>query len=710
MEKYDKCLKRSQFIFMLLTAVFVLVFGTSFNSATSLEKRISQLEEQLSGAAPPKKIEILNKLASATYTAAPAKCIEYCQKAIDLAEKNSYPKGKARALIQMSYALSVLGDWDRPFTYSNEALSIYKRQGDRNGIGKALSALGYFYLRIDYFNIALDYFLKSLRIYEELGNKDRLYLPNVNLGSLYANLEDYPKAIEYYQNALDLVKEQKDDKRVPYCLHNIGLCYLEMGGYDRAMKNILQSLELFENSGDEFWISAALNHLGKIYLNLDDIKRALSYLFQARQLREKLGDKVGLFITLCLTGDAYLKKKDYTRATAYYNQAFPIAEKLDDKNNLEIIYKNYSILYAEQNDYQKAFENYRKYTEIKDLLFNEKKNKQLAELQVRFDSERRAREIEILKKDNKIKAITRNTFIAGFFSVLIMLILLFRKYLYLLAFWRKQKYIGQYRVIKTIDSGGMGTVYLGHPIREKKRLMAIKVLKEEFLEDEISRQRFKHEGVVIDKLQHPNIVRVFERGEYKEKLYIAMEYLQGKTLDKVIKEEKPLNLKKCLVIMTQLADGLAFIHNKNIVHRDIKPANIMLVQNDNQALTVKLLDFGVALTKFQTRLTRSGILVGTINYIAPEQITNNSYSYAGDIYSLGITFYEMVAGKSPFPADTITEVVEKILAKKPENLKQSRTDLPDVLNDIIMKMLVKKPAERPSAKEVLNSLTHMKIN
>ena len=700
-------LRKRAMIILVVTAVVGVPFLLAPAAEHTLEKRIADLEKQLPGVRGKEKIDVLNRLAALTYTSAPGKCIEYCNQAIDLERRVCYPVGKAKALYLMSYALSVLGDWEKPFIYTKEALAIYEKERDPRGIAKALCVLGYFYTRIDYYNTALDYFLKAQRIIEELHDDDGLYYPFVSIGSLYFNMEDYARSLDYYQKALAIANKTPGNRGIPYCLHSIGLCYQELGDTGKALDNFLNSLKLFEADGDEFWIAGAKGSIGVIYIKQKKYDLALTYLAQSRQLRKKVGDQLGLFAALCTTGDCYVELKDFSRAQSFYDEAFPIAEKLGDKNNLELFYKQYSRLFAAKGDYKKAYEYYIKYAGIRDDLFNEKKNRHIDELQVQFDSEKRAREIELLKKDNKIQVITRNTFIAGFFLVTIILVLLFKKYLYLLAFWKKQKYIGQYRVIKTIGFGGMGSVYLGHPIREKNRLVALKVLKEELLEDENSRSRFKHEGTVIDKLLHPNIVKVFERGEYKGKLYIAMEYLQGITLGQKIKEENTLAIKECLAIMTQITDALAFIHAKSIVHRDLKPANIMLVPDETRGGVVKLLDFGVALTKFQTRLTQSGILVGTLHYIAPEQITDNLYSSASDIYSLGITFYEMLVGEPAFPADTITGVVEKILEEIPKEPKQRRVDTPDALNRLILDMLAKKPEQRPAAQDVLTILKGM---
>lgn len=694
---------------VLIAALLLPAIGITLNETS---QSITGLEKQLDTKRGKEKISTLLQLASYTYTASPQKCIYYCNQILDLTERINNSKERARAFIYLSYASSVLGDWEKPFEYSKKALAIYEQQKDKEGIARALFTIGYFYREIDYFNIALVYLLRSLTVYEEIGDKKNLFFPYYNLGSLYVGLEDYPKALGYFQEALATVKEIKGkEEQIPTCLHNIGLCYQRMGNYINALNYFQEALKLFEETGDKYWIAAALSNIGRVYVDLNNHEQALKYLSQALRLREKLGDKLGMFNTFCIFGDIYLEEKNYPRASFYYDRAYRIAEELEGKSHLEKIFLSYTKLYADQGDYKNAFEFQKKYCETRDILFNEKKNKQFAELAVQFETEKKIKEIEILKKDNKIQAITRNTFIIGFFLVSIILILLFKKYLYLFAFWKRQKYIGQYRIIETLGSGGMGTVYLTHAIRDKNRLSAVKVLREELIEDENSRQRFKQEGTIIDKVDHPNIVKIFERGDYKGKLYIVMEYLRGKILAQKIKEDGIIELKECFFIMTQIADALSCIHKKNIVHRDLKPANIMLIEQEGKTNVVKLLDFGLALMKFQTRLTQAGILVGTINYIAPEQITENRYSPAGDLYSMGMIFYEMLVGATAFSRsqDTLSAVVEKILAQPPEPVDKLRPGIPVELNRLIMQLLSKDPALRPAADDVCFQLKKMEI-
>jgi serine/threonine-protein kinase len=274
----------------------------------------------------------------------------------------------------------------------------------------------------------------------------------------------------------------------------------------------------------------------------------------------------------------------------------------------------------------------------------------------------------------------------------------------LFSFWKTQKYIGQFRLMEEIGSGGMGTVYKAHSLRDKTETAAVKVLKPELFKDESSKKRFRQEAVIIDKLDHPNIIKIFERGEYKEKLFIAMEFLQGKTLDVKIDEEGQMDLKECFHIMEQISDALLLIHGKEIIHRDLKPSNIMLIERDGDADFVKLLDFGIARMKFQSRITRTGVLMGTLNYMSPEQLAHSEFSPASDVYSLGVTFYEMVTGKIAFPGDTANDIMKQVLDTTPIEPGRFRSDIPGELNDLIMKMLEKDKESRPVIKDVFERL------
>ncbi|MCP5051094.1 MAG: protein kinase, partial [bacterium] len=231
-------------------------------------------------------------------------------------------------------------------------------------------------------------------------------------------------------------------------------------------------------------------------------------------------------------------------------------------------------------------------------------------------------------------------------AVVALLVIHFsRKYMRLAIFWKNRTYVGNFKLVEKIGTGGMGTVFKAETLNGKKEIVAIKLLKEEFFENENVRERFKREAAMIDRLDHPNIVKVIERGESRNTMFIAMEFLDGETMAQKLEKEGRLNIVEELGIMDQIADAVREIHSKNIVHRDLKPGNIMLIEKDENPDFVKLLDFGLAKPQYQTRLTQTGIVIGTIDYMAPEQISGSGYSSAVDIYSMGVVFREMLTGE-----------------------------------------------------------------
>jgi serine/threonine-protein kinase len=294
------------------------------------------------------------------------------------------------------------------------------------------------------------------------------------------------------------------------------------------------------------------------------------------------------------------------------------------------------------------------------------------------------------------------------FAMLSYLVINFiNRYLSLASFWKINKYVGKFKLLDKLGSGGMGTVYKAENTMERGEKVGLKVLRDELFEDEKNRKRFRQEAAIVDQLDHPNIIKVYERGQSRRSMYIAMELLEGKTLTKKIEEESPLDLFESLHIMVQVTDALAKIHSKDIIHRDMKPDNVMLIERDNDPNFVKLLDFGLAKMQHQTRLTQTGMVIGTINYMAPEQIAGSEVSGATDIYSIGVMFYEMLIGKKPFDGETSIDIMKEIIEKMPMEPVKCRGEIPLELNELVLRMMSKKQAERPAAEEILNSLQYI---
>ncbi len=290
----------------------------------------------------------------------------------------------------------------------------------------------------------------------------------------------------------------------------------------------------------------------------------------------------------------------------------------------------------------------------------------------------------------------------GYFSYLFIGFI--RGHFRLIHFWKSKSIIGNYRIIERIASGGMGVVYKGVSLADKSQVVALKVLREEQAFSEAQRRRFINEGKIIDSLNHPHIVSIHERSCQGQDLFIAMEYLDGETLEDKIGRQGIMPVPEALGIMKQLAETIVALHGQGIIHRDLKPGNIKLVRQDGEENFVKLLDFGVSRTEGMTRFTKSGMIIGTVGFVPPEQISSAEFGFLGDIYSLGVIFYEMVTGNLPFVGETTLEVMKQILAEDPIPPQTMNPELGSNLSNLILDMMNKDPQQRPTAENLLLSL------
>lgn len=250
--------------------------------------------------------------------------------------------------------------------------------------------------------------------------------------------------------------------------------------------------------------------------------------------------------------------------------------------------------------------------------------------------------------------------------------------------------IGRYRILERVGKGGMGVLYRGvDPVLDRE--VAIKVMLVDFSDDtEQMRPRFYREAQAAAKLQHSNIVTIFEFAEDNNTPYIVMEFLRGTPLDERLKSPIPLALDEKVHIAAQLCTALNYAHEQGVVHRDIKPANLFLLPDG----TVKLLDFGVAKITTST-LTRQGDVLGSVSYMSPEQVSgSDALDGRSDIFSVGVMLYELLMGRKPFQGDSPTATIVKILREDPPGMETLASTLPPRLIGVMRKALAKDPAQR----------------
>lgn len=259
------------------------------------------------------------------------------------------------------------------------------------------------------------------------------------------------------------------------------------------------------------------------------------------------------------------------------------------------------------------------------------------------------------------------------------------------------KEFGDYFVLRLIGRGAMAEVYLAEQ-RSLSRRVALKLLKQELAEDQTYTKRFVREAKAIAKLSHPNLVQVFQADCLNGHWFIAQEYVQGQTLQQVIRRNGPLSAKRVADILWQCSSALEKARQEGVIHRDIKPDNILLADNGE----LKIADFGLArLVDAQdapksdsVSLTQIGMTLGTPLYMSPEQAQGKPLDHRSDIYSLGITCYHALAGQPPFRGDNALAVVLQHVNKKPQSLEKIRKDIPPSLARIVHRMIEKDPKRR----------------
>lgn len=262
---------------------------------------------------------------------------------------------------------------------------------------------------------------------------------------------------------------------------------------------------------------------------------------------------------------------------------------------------------------------------------------------------------------------------------------------------------GRYELIEIIGEGGMSTVYKARD-RVLDRIVAVKILREEFSQDKGFVASFKTEALSAASISHPNIVNIYDVGSENDVYYIVMEFVDGQTLKSIIRRQGPLSVERAVDIAIMVCDGVHHAHEKGIIHRDIKPQNILITEHG----MVKVADFGIARAVSSSTLTYGNNIVGSVHYFSPEQARGEAINRTADIYSIGCVLYEMLTGKVPFNADSPITVALMHINDEPPSPRAINPEIPPALEAIIFKAMAKLPAQRfQTAQEMRNTLLNL---
>jgi beta-lactam-binding protein with PASTA domain/predicted Ser/Thr protein kinase len=250
----------------------------------------------------------------------------------------------------------------------------------------------------------------------------------------------------------------------------------------------------------------------------------------------------------------------------------------------------------------------------------------------------------------------------------------------------------RYEVVRRVGVGGMADVYLAEDT-QLGREVALKILHPQYAGDEGFVERFRREALSAAKLQHPNIVQIYDSGREGDFNFIVMEYVEGRSLKDYLSKEGPLEVPDATRIAREVLTALAFAHRSGLVHRDIKPGNILLSADGK----VQVTDFGIARAEAGSTMTQTGTILGTAYYLSPEQAQGHNLDGRSDIYSLGVVLYEMLTGRRPFEGDSPVSIAYKHVRELPRPPSNHRQDMPRPLEAIVMTSLAKRPEDRYSS-------------
>src|ERR1700753_2626367 len=260
---------------------------------------------------------------------------------------------------------------------------------------------------------------------------------------------------------------------------------------------------------------------------------------------------------------------------------------------------------------------------------------------------------------------------------------------------------GRYRVVRRLGTGGMAEVFLAED-QQLGRQVALKLLHRRFGEDPGFVERFRREAQAAAGLQHPNVVSVYDRGQFEDTYYIAMEYLPGRSLKQVIRDEAPLDPVRSIDIAIQILRAARFAHRRGIIHRDLKPHNVIVDDSGHAKVT----DFGIARAG-ASDMTETGSIMGTAQYLSPEQAQGRAVNAASDLYSVGVGLYEMLTGRVPFDADSAVSIALKHVSEAPPPPSQFNPNIPPELEQTVLWVLNKNPSDRPAdADQLITVLEH----
>ncbi len=405
-------------------------------SCFAQSKKIDSLRSVLQNTgSDTSKVKLLNALCWELKSSDPEKALEYGQSALSLGKKTGYDKGIGNSLNFIGVVYHIKSNYTEALNYYMQSLEVQKEIGYKKGIAYTYNNIGSLYYDQTEYHKALQFYLKSLTIQEEIKNIKGIVSASTNVGLIYYEQKKYNTALEYFTKSLQFAEEAHDSSVASSIMTNIGLIYYDMGNTDKALNCYTRALKYAQATGAKNVEAALLNNIGDVYKKLLQFPLALEYYEKTLNTNREIGDKKGIASAYLSLGDMYRSMNDFVKAHACFDSCLYTAEQIGDKERVKESYKYKAEIYELAGNYTDAFECYRKFHLVNDSIYNEESNKNLLELQTKYETEKKEKEIQLLTRESELqKLVLKNNRIlmysslTGLLLVLIIVVVIYRSY------------------------------------------------------------------------------------------------------------------------------------------------------------------------------------------------------------------------------------------------------------------------------------------
>ena len=416
----------------ILLFLFILIlysFSFSITKADSLEQLLKTIPDE-------EQIKILNEL-TVEYSSSGnhAEVINISNQIIDIYTKSAEEDKIAPILMDLAQSHYKMGNYDNALMFNDQALELNRKYGIKNGEAQILSDIGYIYSKKSADVKAIEYYQKSLKISEEFNERELTASTLNRIGGIYRKLKNYEKALEYYLKSLEIREEINDLRGIAGSTNNIGNAYQHLNKLDEALEYYFRALSMNEQMGNIVWKGSNLNNIGKIYEFKGDYEKALEYHFQSLKIKEERNDRTDIVWTLGNIATAYHVLGNTKKAIEYSKQSLLLAKEIGLKQRIAQNYLNLADMHTTLKNYKTALEYKNLYTSLNDSIFNEEKFKTITDIQTKYETEKKEKEIDILTKNTQIQKLQlRNSriiilsIILGFITVLMLASIIYKAY------------------------------------------------------------------------------------------------------------------------------------------------------------------------------------------------------------------------------------------------------------------------------------------